>query len=107
MKWETLTSTQQFLELLASTRQFAIFKHSTRCAVSSMAKSRVEREWNFDMPIYYLDLIRHRDVSDLIADTTHIEHESPQLIVFKDGQAVYHASHNGILVENVKAELAN
>ena len=43
-----------------------IFKHSTRCNISSMAKSRLEKSWDFelnDIKPYYLDLIAFRNVS--------------------------------------------
>ena len=60
MNWEILKSEQQFLDLLQSDITFAVFKHSTRCSISSMVKSRVERSWDLDFPIYYLDLIQYR-----------------------------------------------
>ena len=107
MKWENLTSEQQFSDLLANQALFAVFKHSTRCNISSMIKNRVEREWNLDFPIYYLDLLNYRSVSNLIASTTNIEHQSPQLIIFQNGKAVYDASHNAIMVDSVKAELVS
>lgn len=105
MKWETLDSEQQFLNLLEKAPVFAVFKHSTRCAVSSMAKNRVEREWDLDFPIYYLDLVRYRSVSNLIAEKSRIIHESPQLIVYKNGQPIYNSSHSSISIADVKEEL--
>lgn len=105
MNWESLSSEQQFLDLLAHQPLFAVFKHSTRCSVSSMAKNRVERHWDFDFPIYYLDLLQYRSVSNLIASKSNIEHQSPQLIVFREGKAIYDASHNGIVLEDLKSEL--
>lgn len=106
MNWETLNTEQQFLDLLAQTPVFAVFKHSTRCSISSMAKSRVEREWNYDFPIYYLDLLNYRPISNLIAVQSGIEHASPQLIVFEHGKPVYNASHSAIVVEEIAATLA-
>ncbi len=105
MKWELLTSEEQFLTLLKQTSAFAVFKHSTRCSISSMAKSRVEREWNLDIPIYYLDLLQYRSLSNFIASYSGVEHQSPQLIIFQDGAVVYHASHNAIQVAALKEEL--
>lgn len=101
MKWEMLTSIQQFDDLLESENLFAIFKHSTRCSISSMAKNRLEKEWKFDFPIYYLDLLQHRDVSNYIASVSKIEHQSPQLIVFQSGETIYNASHNFIYVDDI------
>jgi bacillithiol system protein YtxJ len=102
MHWLQLTSISQFTSLIDSHQDFAVFKHSTRCSVSSMAKSRLERSWSFSdeaLPVYYLDVIQHRDVSNFIADSTGIRHESPQLIVWKEGKVVYSASHIAISVE--------
>ena len=107
MKWENLTSEQQFSDLLVNQALFAVFKHSTRCNISSMVKNRVEREWNLDFPVYYLDLLNYRSVSNFIASATNIEHESPQLIVFQNGKAIYNGSHSAIIVDDVKAELVS
>ena len=94
--WKTLTTEDQFFQLMKE-EVAVIFKHSTRCSISSMAKSRVEREWkNLEIPLHLLDLIQFREVSNSIAVTTGVEHQSPQLIVFNRGQVVYHASHNAI-----------
>ena len=105
MKWEILSSEQQFLDLLDNESLFAIFKHSTRCSISSMAKNRVERDWDLDFPIYYLDLIQYRSISNLIAAKSGIEHQSPQLIVFQNGFPVYDASHNSIDANEIKSNL--
>lgn len=107
MKWETLNSAQQLNDLLNSGNTFAIFKHSTRCSISTMAKSRVERDWDLELPIYYLDLIQYRSVSNLIETVSGVMHESPQLIVFKNGKAIYDASHNAIMVNAIKDELVS
>jgi bacillithiol system protein YtxJ len=105
MKWEILSTEQQFLDLLDKESLFAIFKHSTRCSISSMAKNRVERDWDLDFPIYYLDLIQYRSISNLIAAKSGIEHQSPQLIVFQNGLPVYDASHNAIDANEIKSNL--
>ncbi|MCB0507118.1 MAG: bacillithiol system redox-active protein YtxJ [Chitinophagales bacterium] len=106
MKWENLNSEQQFSELLQTEPIFAVFKHSTRCSISSMAKNRVEREWQHDFPIYYLDLLNHRNVSNQIATLSGVEHQSPQLIVFQNGKVIYDASHNGIDVNEISEKQA-
>ncbi len=79
-----------------------IFKHSTRCSISIMAKSRLERSTSpGNIDFYYLDLIAHRDVSSKIADQFNVYHESPQVLVIKDGQCVYDESHSGISMEDI------
>lgn len=101
INWLPLTSEQEFHALYNQEMPFAVFKHSTRCSISSMAKSRLEKEWNLDIPIYYLDLLQYRSISNEIADASGVHHESPQLIVFKDKKVVYDASHNFIFVNDI------
>jgi len=86
----------------------AIFKHSTRCSISSVAKTRLSSFWDFkeELPIYYLDLIAFRNLSGLIAEKFHIQHESPQLLVIKNGKCIYDASHMSISVKSIRTELA-
>ncbi len=77
----------------------AIFKHSTSCPVSSLAKARVDkalRQEEITFPVYFLDLLRHRNVSNYVAEVFGVRHESPQLLVIDDGEAAYHASHLAI-----------
>lgn len=85
----------------------AIFKHSTRCSISSVAKMRLSSSWNFDndLPIYYLDLLSYRNLSNLIAQKFNVEHQSPQLIVLLNGESIYHNSHLSISVNDVKKTL--
>jgi bacillithiol system protein YtxJ len=85
-----------------------IFKHSTRCSISHMARHRLFSDWNIDADAaepYYLDLIAHRDLSNRIAQQFDVQHESPQVILIMSGKAVYHTSHNGITVDGVKSAL--
>lgn len=85
----------------------AIFKHSTRCSISSVAKTRLSTFWNFgeELPIYYLDILSYRNISNLIADKFEVAHESPQLIIIKNGKAIYNASHMGISVKELSLAL--
>lgn len=79
-----------------------IFKHSTRCSISSMAKSRLERSTApAGVDFYYLDLISHRDISKKIAEDFSVEHESPQILVIKNGECVYDESHTGISMDEI------
>lgn len=102
MEWIELKSIQQFEALFENEPLFAVFKDSTRCSISRTAKSRVEREWKHNFPIYYLDLLNHRDVSSFIAEKTGVEHQSPQLIVIQNKTVIYDASHNFIFVDTIK-----
>ncbi|MCP4441964.1 MAG: bacillithiol system redox-active protein YtxJ [Aureispira sp.] len=106
MNWKDLTSIEELENILQESHQHpvAIFKHSTRCSISSTAKNRLERGWNFEsnqVTPYFLDLIAHRNVSNAIADQLGVVHQSPQLIVIKNGKAVYDASHMTIYVDDI------
>ena len=88
-------------------RGVVIFKHSTRCSISSVAKARLDNGWDFkeDLPTYLIDLIQYRSLSNLIAEKFNIAHESPQLLLIKDGECVYHNSHMNISVRDLHSVL--
>ncbi len=102
--WKEITTEAQISEIVALSHEKPqlIFKHSTRCSISSMAKSRLEREWKLEnVEPWYLDLIAHRDVSNAIASQLGVQHESPQAILLKDGIVVYDGSHSSISVSEI------
>lgn len=106
--WTTLTSEEQLTEALsASDKAIFLFKHSTRCTISEMAKNRFEREWTNPeeaFELLYLDLLEYRTISNKIEELTGVQHQSPQLIVWKNGKVIYNNSHNGIQAkESVEA----
>ena len=84
-----------------------IFKHSTRCSISSLAKDRLSSDWDFneELPIYYLDLIAYRALSNKIAEKFNVQHESPQLLILKKGECIYDASHMSISVKSIHDKL--
>lgn len=108
--WNELTQTQQLDDLIQESAEVPvlIFKHSTRCAISKMALRNFEREYAIEegkAKLYYLDLLEHKDISNEIATIFHVTHQSPQLLVVKDGVVVYHASHGDIDAEVLKSKL--
>ncbi len=108
--WNPITDLSQIDKLKEeSNRQVVvIFKHSTTCPISSMAKMRLESAWNFpenEVKPYYLDLLAHRNISNNIAETFAVHHESPQLIVLKNGESFYDVSHMDISVSDLKESL--
>ena len=103
MNWNAITSVHDVEAISERSRTVpcVILKHSTTCPISSMAKHRLERQWKLPedrVEAYYLDLLRHRDVSNFIADEFGVRHESPQLLVIRDGRCVHDASHLDIAV---------
>ena len=79
-----------------------IFKHSTRCGTSSMIKNRLERaKIPGELSFHFLDLIAYRLLSNRIAENFGIEHESPQVLLIKNGECVYDESHIGISMDDI------
>jgi len=110
MLWHKLTDISQLSDIINISKQqpglnraVVIFKHSTRCSISSMALNRFESKWIDDenTPAYYLDLLAHRDISNEIAILFGVEHASPQVLIIKDGYCFYNVSHNGIIVSDI------
>jgi bacillithiol system protein YtxJ len=84
----------------------AFFKHSTRCGISVQVKTQLEEKWDLDqseLAFYYLDLLQERQISNYIAEQTNVIHQSPQLIIVKDGKVVYNNSHFSIKYEAVES----
>jgi bacillithiol system protein YtxJ len=105
MLWHKLTDISQLQDIQNLSKEQSsngltvlLFKHSTRCSISSMALSRLESKWKDDekIPTYYLDLLNHRDISNEIESLYSVEHASPQVLLIKNGKCVYHASHSSI-----------
>ncbi len=99
MNWINLTTTEQIDHIKAAKGYNIIFKHSTRCPISMMAKRSFEQDgdmFNENTPLYFLDLIKYRELSKSVADTFSVQHESPQLLLIKDGDCVLDQSHSSI-----------
>lgn len=99
--WHVLGTMEQLDELVEKSKStpIAIFKHSTRCGVSRGVLKSFEKDCNVDdtkMKLYFLDLLANRDISNEVANRFKVHHESPQLLIIKNGEVVYHNSHNGI-----------
>jgi bacillithiol system protein YtxJ len=101
INWHPLQSEDQLEDLVAISEQQAclIFKHSTRCSISAIAKTRLERNWEIEanqLVPYYLDLLAYRDLSQQVAQQFGITHQSPQVLVIRNGRCVFDASHLSI-----------
>ncbi|TDD77045.1 bacillithiol system redox-active protein YtxJ [Flavobacterium caseinilyticum] len=109
INWNELTGLAQLDEIIAVSNEkpVAIFKHSTRCSVSRMALKQFENQFDSSDKVtpYFLDLIAHRDISNEIATRFGVYHQSPQLILIKDGKAIYNVSHSDIDAEELKKKL--
>jgi len=106
MEWNLLTAMNQ-LDLIVSMSEekaVLIFKHSTRCSISRFALKQFENEFNLEEKIepYFLDLLNYRDISNEIAFRFNVQHQSPQVLLIKNGVVVYDASHSDIVVEDMR-----
>ena len=110
IKWNALTDVNQLDAIVEESAETPVllFKHSTRCSVSRMALKSFEKEYSIDenkAQPYFLDLLEHRDISNAIASRFGVTHQSPQLILIKNGKAVYNTSHSDIDAGTIKNKL--
>ena len=109
--WHPLTDMDQLdaIEEESTEKPVVIFKHSTRCGISRMVLSNFEREFDLEKDgnykLYFLDLLANRDISNEVANNFDVRHESPQMIILKDGKVVHHSSHHSIKSETLKEYL--
>lgn len=107
INWVILDTISQ-LDTISSTsseKPVLIFKHSTRCSISRMVLKQLENEYDYkddEVTPYFLDLLSHRDISNEIAIRFGVMHQSPQIILIKDGKAIYNNSHDGIHAEDLQ-----
>ncbi len=107
MNWLPLTSIEQLEEIsiLSNQAPQLIFKHSTRCSISIIAKNRLERSAAPEnITFYYLDLLTYRNVSDYIADKFSIHHQSPQILLIKNGECIFEETHNAIDMDEIVSQ---
>jgi len=104
MNWIPLTDQNQ-LETIKDqsfTTPQVILKHSTTCSISKMALARLERtEAPTSIQFYYLDLLNYRAISNAIAEKFSVYHESPQILLIKNGECIFDESHGGIQMEEI------
>ena len=98
--WINLNSLSQLVEVeeKSKTKTQVIFKHSTRCGISRMVMNQFVDAYDVDanLDLYYLDLLNYRDVSNEVGYKFQVMHQSPQMLIIKNGVAVTHASHGAI-----------
>jgi bacillithiol system protein YtxJ len=107
--WKALVDLATLDAVDGSSCPVVIFKHSTRCNISDVARGRLERGWGRladRADFYYLDLIAYRPVSNDIAERYHVAHESPQILLIVGGECVYEASHLAIMIDDIEEQLS-
>ncbi len=106
LDWIFLTSESQLEEIASKSFENpqVIFKHSTRCSISSVSMNKFVKNYNVpkeNADLYYLDLLNYRSVSDEVGYKFQVMHQSPQVLVIKNGEAVYDASHYAIETDKI------
>jgi bacillithiol system protein YtxJ len=105
LNWTEIHSVDELHEIWDNSleKPAVFFKHSTRCSISSMALRAFERNWLSDgTQLFFIDLIANRDVSNLLAELSKVEHQSPQIIVTNNQKVLYSDSHGTIDAEKVQ-----
>lgn len=110
--WIELTELKALDRIIkeSTEKPVVLFKHSTTCSRSAFAKHRLESEYDIkpeEASFYYLDLLSYRPISNAIAERFGVRHQSPQVIVVKNGKAVFDTSHESISLKKVKQAIAN
>jgi len=104
MNWNILNDYNQVQNLVEAShlKPQAIFKHSTRCSISVMAKSRLERSGlPEEIQFHYLDLLQYRDISNKIAEQFGVYHQSPQILLIKNGECIFEETHSAISMDEI------
>ncbi|TCK64677.1 bacillithiol system protein YtxJ [Winogradskyella wandonensis] len=100
LPWQALTTVSQLdeIEKRSMGKTQLIFKHSTRCGISRMVMNQFAAMYDVDLnaDLYYLDLLNYREVSNETGYKFQVLHQSPQLLVIRNGVTVAHASHGAI-----------
>lgn len=106
LPWISLKSLEQLKEIQEKSKikPQVIFKHSTTCGISRMVLNMFTANYEINevlLDLYYLDLHAHREVSDEVGVHFQVMHQSPQVLIVKNGVAVFHASHGAISKVNL------
>jgi bacillithiol system protein YtxJ len=113
MKWNNLKEVSQLenIHQESSGQPVLIFKHSTRCYTSRLVLDRLQRSWKEEemnnVKLYFLDLLTYRDISNAIQHHFGVEHQSPQVLIIRNGQSVFDCSHFSIDYSELKSALKN
>lgn len=95
---QTIESVQEIDTILEKSKEKMqiIFKHSTVCPISRMSHDKMKAEYPLNeenADIYYIGVIEQRPISNYVAEKLKVQHESPQMIVLKDGKSIFNESH--------------
>lgn len=111
MEWIKLSSEDQLGDLVEAShsKPLVIYKHSTRCSISALTFDRLNRGLGHNnvgnTNTCFLDIIKHRELSNKIANDFNVRHQSPQILLIKSQNCTYHDSHFGISGDELKRQI--
>ena len=110
LPWKILNSMEQLTQIAkdSKSKPVAIYKHSTTCGISGMVLRGLQSQYDIEasaLDFYYLDLKAYRQISNEVAARFQVWHESPQIILIKNGTAVYNASHSAVNAHALKEKV--
>lgn len=108
MEWIKLQTPDQLDQVILLSHQTPclIFKHSTRCSISTIAQHRLKGAWQWqekEIRTFHLDVIEFREISNLVAERFNVRHESPQMLIIHKGVCIHHSSHMDINIDDLMA----
>jgi len=109
MTWKTVTTEADVQDLLNTDQYSLIYKHSPRCMTSLMAFRNMKSgsESDYSIPFHIVDVIQNREISGLIAKTFDVKHESPQVLIVRNGECVFDISHEDIVLRDIVKKINN
>jgi bacillithiol system protein YtxJ len=110
MQWDKITTVSQLNEIdeISKTRACLIFKNSTRCHISAVMIARLEKEWQpGEIQPFYLDLLAYPSISNTIAARYNVPHESPQVLLIKNGRCIMSQSHMHIRFDEIQQQISS
>ena len=105
MNWSRIDSEETLSKMINKSLDApqVLFKHSSRCSISSLALSKMQNGLK-NIDLYILDIIAHRDISNTVAQRFNVIHQSPQLLIIHHGKCMYNTSHLGISASVVERQ---
>ena len=104
MHWIHLTDEDQIQNIIVRSQEKpqVIFKYSKRCYLSEVVFGRLQKDCCPEqIDFYFLDLLAYRNISNKVSETFGVDHQSPQILLIKDGECIFDESHSEISMEEI------
>ncbi len=110
LNWKSLNTREEFDRLVENSKEkpALIFKHRPSSQESTQALEGLERDWTIspeNLDIYLLDVMKEKEVTELVTDMAGVMNEYPQVLLFADGVTMYDESREMISVKKIKLAL--